>query len=238
MKPVRALFFDLDGTLLDGSGFGEAVARTCSRIAATRPGLSAERLLTANNTVWESYWPEVEQEWTLGVLDGTTVSLEAWRRTLLACGSDDEGLARLALDTLSVQARGANRLFDDVQEILDRLVGRLPLALITNGAADTQREKLRALGIEDHFDAIIVSGEHGVAKPDPAIFQIALDNLGVGPERAWHVGDSLEADIAGARDAGLTAVWLNRNGAARSPEHPEPHVEIRSLTELLEYIEP
>src|SRR4051812_44153104 len=99
MQPVRALCFDLDGTLLDGSGFPEAIRRTCAELAAARPGLDAVRLLEANGEVWRAYWPGVEDKWTLGVLDGATVGLEAWRRALRTCGCDDDSLAHLARDT-------------------------------------------------------------------------------------------------------------------------------------------
>jgi HAD superfamily hydrolase (TIGR01549 family) len=230
---IRAICFDLDGTLLDGSGFRQTIARSCSEIASRWPGLAPDRLLRANGEVWAAYWPQVEGMWTLGVFDGATVSLEAWHRTLRACGVDNEEIGRFALETHSRHALEAHCLYDDAREVVGQLTGRLPLALITNGAADTQREKLKALAIESYFDSVVVSGEHGVAKPDAAIFRHALDALGVAPDEALHVGDSLEADVAGALNAGLTAVWLNRHGEERDASHPAPHHEITSLTELL-----
>jgi len=233
MKPVQALFFDLDGTLLDGSGNQEAIQRTCREIASAQPGLDAARLLEANTEVWRRYWPEVEDNWTLGVLDGATVSLEAWRRTLSACGCNDESLARLARETHGQHRREAFRLFDDVQELFTLVQTRLPLALITNGASDTQRENLRVLGIEDQFRAIVISGEVGVAKPDASVFRLALDKLGVEPENVWHVGDNLRTDVAGAKAASLIAVWLNRGGLTWKEGDPKPDLEIRSLTELV-----
>ncbi|MEE9253797.1 MAG: hypothetical protein V3U43_02590, partial [Pseudomonadales bacterium] len=143
-KPVQALFFDLDETLLDGSRFQESIVRTCGKIAASQPGLDAARLIEANSRVWQGYWPEVEDKWTLGALDGASVSLEAWRRTLRACGCNDESMARLALQTHWQLGREAHRLFDDVRELFTSVRrSRVALALITNGASDTQRDKLR-----------------------------------------------------------------------------------------------
>lgn len=212
MKPVKALCFDLNSTLLDGSGIHEAILRTCRDLAAVRPSLDATRLLEANTAVWQEYWPEVEDGWTFGRLDGATVSLEAWRRTLRACGCDDDALAWLARDTHRRHERETIRLFSDARELFAWLSGtKLPLALITNGASDTQRDALRALGIEQRFDAVVISGEVGVAKPTAAVFGIAVEKLAVQPEQVWHVGDSLSTDIAGAKAAGLTAVWLNRD---------------------------
>jgi putative hydrolase of the HAD superfamily len=130
--------------------------------------------------------------------------------------------------------RATYRLFDDVQEIfaLVRKAG-VPLALITNGASDTQRDKLRALGIQHWFDAVVVSGEVGIAKPDISVFRLALNKLAVECEMVWHVGDSLTTDVAGAKAADLTAVWLNRSGRVRREGDPEPNIEIRSLSNLV-----
>ena len=234
MQLIQALFFDLDGTLLDNSGEQESILRTCEKVAAIQPELDPARLLEANTRVWEPYWSEVEDNWTLGDLDGASLSLEAWRRTLQACACNDENLAQHAAQTHQQLTHAGYRLFNDVQEVLVFAArSRVPLALITNGASDTQREKLRVLGITHHFDAIVISGEVAVGKPDPAAFQAALNRLAVGPEDVWHVGDSLTTDVAGANAAGLTSVWLNRTHRVRSEGDPEPDIEIRSLSELI-----
>ncbi len=141
MEPVQALSFDLDDTLLDGSRFSfqETILHTCAELAKVT-GLDANRTLEANGKTWGSYWPVVEEKWTLGGLSGAEVGLEAWRRTLMACGRDDESLARLARDIHSKHRRKTLRLFDDVHEFLNVLKPRLRLAVITNGASDTSAE--------------------------------------------------------------------------------------------------
>src|SRR6266567_181968 len=233
MEPVQAVSFDFDDTLLDGSksSIQETILHTCAELA-TVTGLDANRILEANDKAWQSYWPEVEEKWTLGRVSGAEVSLEAWRRTLVSCGRDDESLARLARDFHSQYQNKTLRLFDDVHELLNVLKPRFRLAVITNGASDTQRGRLRLLGIEQVFDAIVISGEVGAAKPDQYVFTLALQKLGVKKENAWHVGDSLKTDVAGALGAGLSAVWLNRAGVHRKEDDPKPHHEIRSLKEL------
>lgn len=231
VKPARVLCFDLDNTLIDGSGSKDAILRTCAQLAAAT-GLDAARLFEANSRVWQTYWPEVERKWTLGALTGTAVSSEAWRRTLLTCGRNDESLVQLAREVHSRHAREAVRLFDDARELLNIPKSHVPFALITNGASDTQRNTLRILGIEEKFDTVVISGEVGIAKPDPSIFGLALQKLGVEPENAWHVGDSLGTDVAGALDAELVAVWLNRAEVSRNEGDPKPDYEIHSLREL------
>ena len=233
MIPTRALFLDLDGTLLDDSLQQEAIVRTCEEVAEMRPGLDAVRLAEANWRVWEAYWPQVENDFTLGKMEGVSVSLEAWRRTLHACGCSDESVVQRAAQTHGQLARAAYCLFDDVLEFLASVTGaHVPIALITNGASDTQRDKLRALGIENWFDSVLISGEVGLAKPDSAIFELALGRLAVEKEAVWHVGDSLMTDVTGANAAGLTSVWLNRTGAFRTEDDPEPDIETRSLSDL------
>ena len=117
--PPQALSLDLDGTLLDESRLQEAIVRTCDRIAATLPGLHASRLAEANAREWAAYWATIEDEWDLGALDGASVQLEAWRRTLRACGCDDESAAQFAARTFRELCRETYALFDDVPELLE-----------------------------------------------------------------------------------------------------------------------
>ncbi len=231
---VRAIFLDLDGTLLDNGHEQEAISRTCDKVAAVQPGLDAARLAEANSRVWEAYWPQVENDFMLGKMEGASVSLETWRRALQACGCREESVARLAADTHAQLSRSAYCLFSDVLDFLATVTGaHVPLALITNGASDTQRDKLRALGIESWFDNIVISGEVGAAKPASTIFELALGNLTVDKEAVWHIGDNLATDVAGANAAGLTSIWLNRTGVLRTEDDPEPDIEIRLLSDLI-----
>lgn len=104
--------------------------------------------------------------------------------------------------------------FSDVIPFLDaaRDAG-FALAVVTNGSTIAQRAKIDLLGRE-RFASIVVSAEHGVAKPDAAIFRIALDELGVDPADAVHVGDHPVNDVEGSRRAGVRAILLDRAGAA------------------------
>jgi HAD superfamily hydrolase (TIGR01509 family) len=237
MRRPRALTLDLDDTLLDGDGHDEAIARVCNALADLYPTLDAEEVKSANAEAWRQYWLVVEDDWWTGKLDSAAVSFEGWRRTLLLCGCTDAAVARTARDLHREFDREAHRLYDDVQGLLDFVQReKLPIALVTNGASDVQREKLEVLGLEDQFVAIVVSGELGSAKPDGHPFQTAVQALGSSPSDTWHVGDNLANDVGGARSAGLVAVWLNRHRLLPTEHDPEPKIEVDSLSKLVSVI--
>lgn len=246
----RALLVDLDQTLVDHSGVAASVAWTCEVVAAAVPGLDPARLRQANTEFWAEHWPRVEKECWLGRMDGFAIRREGWRRALAACGCADESVVELAVECLQTLSHQARRLYPDAEQFLAGVAkAGTRLAVVTNGPSDFQHETLR--GIEDRVDAVIISGEVGVAKPDPAIFLLATERLGVTPSDAWHVGDSLTHDVVGAQAAGMPVAWLNRGRVgvplaissasivapsssfdARS-EAVRPDLEISSLTELL-----
>ena len=96
------------------------------------------------------------------------------------------------------------------------------------------------MGLDSAFDAVVISGEVGATKPDPAIFEVALDRLGMSERRehVWHVGDSLTSDVAGAVAAGLSSVWVNRSGQEREPGAPRPTLEVATLHGLCDLMTP
>jgi|SRR4051812_3598088 HAD superfamily hydrolase (TIGR01549 family) len=99
---------------------------------------------------------------------------------------------------------------DGVAERLRALsAGGWKLAIVTNGEADMQAAKIEQLGVAPLFDAICISGELGVRKPDARIFALAIERCGGDGAGAWMVGDG-EVDVEGAHRAGLHSVWLHR----------------------------
>jgi putative hydrolase of the HAD superfamily len=121
------------------------------------------------------------------------------------------------------------RAYPEVPDVLARLrAGGARLAVVSNWDVSLH-DVLERTGLRPLVDAVVISAELGVAKPDPAIFRAALGRLGAAAEGAVHVGDSLEHDVAGARAAGLEAVLVARNGAAA----PDGVRTVRSLAELV-----
>lgn len=133
------------------------------------------------------------------------------------------------------------KLFDEALESIsalracERAVGRPErprIGLVTNGPADTQRDKISLLGLDRAVDFAVVSGEVGAWKPDQRIFSEALGLGEAEPGETVFIGDSPEHDVMGAQAVGIRAIWLNRTAATWPPELNPPDDEIATLSEL------
>jgi putative hydrolase of the HAD superfamily len=152
-----------------------------------------------------------------------------YRRFLEELGVEDHGLSLELYATFS--STSSYRLFDDVLPSLDRLKERgYRLGLISNFEGWLE-EMLVELEVGHLFDAAVISGVEGVEKPDPRIYEIAIARVGVKPESAVHVGDSVAADVRPALSVGLKAVLLDRAARYESVDLGEVP-RISSLEEL------
>jgi putative hydrolase of the HAD superfamily len=104
--------------------------------------------------------------------------------------------------------------------------------VVTNNVAVEQRQKIAACGFGPLLDAVIISEEAGITKPDPRIFRLALETLGCEAADTVMIGDAWETDIAGARAAGIRPVWFNRFGAA-SPDRSVAEIHALAPTSLV-----
>jgi putative hydrolase of the HAD superfamily len=142
----------------------------------------------------------------------------------------EEAAEELAAKFVTVR-RALLRLMPDALEMLARLAPSKQFGLVTNGEPFFQRWKMQSVGLAGFFRAVVVSGDEMIGKPDPRIFHKALTLLNASPESAVMVGNSLKRDIAGARAAGITCVWLKVAGA-EEPAEVAPDFTISSLSEL------
>ena len=218
--PVAAVCFDVDATLVDSE-------------ASLRAGL---RELLGTDEDWADWCALTDRHYLrylAGEVDFDTMRQQRTRDFFASRGEvlcPGEVVRREERRTTAM--RRAWRLFDDALPCLRalRALG-LRLAAITNAAGDYQRAKLSALGLGSAFDAVLISGELGVAKPHHTIFRRACRALGVPPAQAVHVGDRLDTDAEGARNAGMHGVWLDRSGHGALPRDAGISV-IQRLVEL------
>jgi putative hydrolase of the HAD superfamily len=252
---LKAILFDLDDTLLVEVASAEAAFLATCALAQERYGVDAEALcqtvrgkarelwhaaparsyaVAIGISSWEALWARfLGDEPNLRALRAwaPTYRRESWTRALVEHGIDDLPFAERLSETFPRERRALHVVYPDVEPVLKEMRKTFRLALLTNGAPDLQREKLAGSGLEPYFDAVVVSGEVGVGKPDPRLFALALDRLEVLPGEAVMVGNSLRSDIAGAQGAGIRAIWVNREGKAIGGE-VVPDAQIESLDEL------
>ena len=111
------------------------------------------------------------------------------------------------------------------------------IGLVTNGPSEVQHAKIDLLKIREEVDFAIISGDVGCEKPHPDIFDAALIAGGSPPHQTLFVGDSEEFDMVGAKNAGLTPIWINRTGRPwQLPSPPPPHT-ISTLSAILDMLD-
>ncbi|MBT8067304.1 MAG: HAD family hydrolase [Gammaproteobacteria bacterium] len=125
------------------------------------------------------------------------------------------------------EARNDVELFPEVRPALVALRERFVLIAVTNGNANLEK-----IGIRDLFDGVVSAVMAGAAKPERPIFDMAVEVGGAGAAETLHVGDHPLYDVHGARNAGLHAVWVNRNGDQWPEDYDLPHAEVQHVGEL------
>jgi putative hydrolase of the HAD superfamily len=105
-------------------------------------------------------------------------------------------------------------VYPDVEPALERLRAIGTTLAVVSNFDGRLAPLLAAKGLAHHFSAIVVSSEHGAAKPDPVIFRVALRACDADPRSTLHVGDSVDHDLRGAREAGLVALLIDRDATA------------------------
>lgn len=224
-RVVRAVLFDLDDTLFDHSGCAREALSAVHSGHACFAGIGFEAFERAH----AAYLEELHQEVMFGRLPLEDARRERFRRLFNAYDVDaGRELAGAAASMYRDRYRESRRTVQGAAALLRLVKTRARVGVVSNNLLAEQQEKIAFCGIEAFVDALVVSEEAGVAKPDPAIFTLALDRLGCRAEDAVMIGDSWSADVAGARAAGIRAVWFNRLGEA--PPDVDPAVgELRSL---------
>ena len=184
---------------------------------------------------WEGLWCRFEGDGDdIGWLHAwsPTYRREVWRLALAQQGVEDAELAQELGERFARERRARHETFADAAPALEALAADYALALVTNGAACLQGEKLAASGMTERFSVVVISAEVGVGKPDSAIFRHALAQLGCDAGHAVMIGDSLRKDVHGALTSGLGAVWLNRFGRRPDADHPHVAPQIATLADL------
>lgn len=220
-----AVLFDLDDTLFDH--------RHCARTALEAVRASHAAFAGVDRHEFEASHSRHLEALHLQVLAGA-IRLDDARRERFRRLFEDAGV-RAGDDLVHATAIAYRDCYmrswqpvPGAGPLLRALQGRARIGVVSNNLHEEQIQKIRHCGFDQYLDSVVISERAGVTKPDPAIFRMALDELGCGAGHAVMVGDSWTADVAGARAAGIRAVWFNRSGAPK-PEPADDVAELRAL---------
>lgn len=222
MRGIRTITVDLDDTLWP---IGPVIRRAESRLLAWL-GRHYPRIT-------EKFSPEAIRDVRSEVITehaDRIHDLGFLRRTVLGRISEAAGYGTDMVDdafAIFNEERNNVDVYPDVRPALTTLGRSYTLIAVTNGNAN-----LGAIGLRDMFDDVVSAATAGAAKPSRQIFDVAVRAGGATAHETVHVGDHPEQDVDGARQAGLRAVWVNRNGHTWPAELPEPDEIVEDIGHL------
>jgi putative hydrolase of the HAD superfamily len=175
-------------------------------------------------------WKEFEE----GLITQEKLKVERFKRLAnkLEVAFDEVEFAKVYMKHLA----DASFLFEDSEALVESLYKDYKLTIVTNGLTDVQNGRIKKSTIAKYFQDVVISEEVKVAKPDPRIFDLALNNLKhTDKSKVLMVGDSLSSDIKGGVNAGIDTCWYNPSKTPNTSDI-KPTYEISSLNELKDII--
>ena len=230
-SPCQVIIFDVNGTLLgyeDPLGFEKRFAQACRDLGHP---VTTDQVCTVFQRLMQE-WAGIKTPGFRRASSGEQYrqTMTWWYQLMLEALKVSGNLWQQAdaLYERFIVQEGFMPLFGDVKDTLSRLQSRgMRLGILSNFPPHLE-ETLALHGIHGYFDFFVISSLVGLEKPDPAIFELAIERAGVPKEDILYVGDNMDDDIRGARAVGLPAILIDRHD--RWPE--ADCVRIRSLSEL------
>jgi putative hydrolase of the HAD superfamily len=219
---INHIFFDLDHTLWDFETNSDIAFQTIFK--QHKVNVSLEKFLNYYKPINQKYWnlyskdKVSKEDLRLGRLKDTFDKINF--------KASNDLINNLSVDYINVLP-DSNLLFDGAHDILNHLFPNYQLHIITNGFNEVQSKKMEKSGLTKYFKSIITSEDVGVKKPNPIIFEYALEQTKATSSESIMIGDNWEADIMGAKNAGFDVIYCNFNN--------EPVSEsIKSVSNLIE----
>lgn len=227
MNKIEHIFFDLDHTLWD---FDKNSALTFEKIfKLNKLELQIEKFLPIYEPINLNYWKLYREE----RIDKANLRYKRLKDAFdaLEFQVEDEIIDKLAIDYIEYLTT-FNHLFEGAVEVLEYLQENYQLHIITNGFEEAQLRKMTNAQITSYFKTITNSEMVGVKKPNPLIFNYALEKAEATPHNSIMIGDNLEADIEGAQNVGMSVLFFNYHNV----DHPEDIKSIKSLQEIKQHL--
>jgi len=240
MTNPAAILFDLDDTILNDTGSTQACWETaCNTYAPQLGAISAAELLGAIETYRRWYWADPERH-RQGRLDLSQARRHIVMTAMQRLGLDAPEIASQLADYHTALREQELALFPGALQVLRRTQEQgIRAALITNGSATAQRQKVERFALASYFQCVVIEGEYGCGKPDPAVYRFALEQLGAAPEQSWMIGDNLEWDVAAPQRLGIWSIWNDVAGRGLPANSAvQPNRIVNGIVELLTLIRP
>lgn len=227
MSKYKDVFFDLDRTLWDfDTNSALALSEIYVKFNLGERGVeSTEKFIAVYQEINEVLWDRYRK----GLLNKRKLRSRRFTQTLEYFGIDDEYLGEQLGSMYIELSPYKTATLPNCMEILDYLAGRYALHIITNGFEEVQNIKLAQSGLTRYFSKVITSEQAGARKPDPKVFDYALELTKGSVENSLMIGDDLRTDIEGARNIKMDHVYYNPRRAAHSEDLFH---EINDLIEL------
>ena len=225
---IKHIFFDLDHTIWDfDRNAEETLTELYEQYALQKLGLSscAEfiEVYTANNhLLWAEYHT--------GKITKETLRSERFSKTFIQLGIHPDHIPQQFEDDYVRMTPTKTNLFEGSRKVLSYLQQKFDLHIISNGFKESTLMKMDRSALNPYFKNVIISEDVGVNKPHQAIFEYALQKAGASKKESIMIGDSLEADIIGAKSFGMQAIFFNPN-KKEAPDYVD--WQIQHLEELL-----
>lgn len=228
MRNITHVFFDLDHTLWDFKmNSRETLGELFHEMRLDSHGVqNVESFIESYERVNDIKWAQYRK----GEIDKETLRKTRFRDALIHFEVDHPNLAHQMEIAYIERSPHKTNLFQGAHETLEYLREKYSLHIITNGFSEVQDVKLTKSGLKPFFETVITSEQVGVNKPDPKIFHHALHSTGAKRNQSVMVGDNLEADVRGARRAGLHSVFFNPEGQTHDDK---VSAEIHNLKQLI-----
>jgi putative hydrolase of the HAD superfamily len=232
----RAMLIDMDDTILSAYARPElAWNAVAGEFAGELAPLPPEQVAAAIVESGRKFWATAEPAWRLKLTEARQKIVRGGFSALAEAGHLTSDLVRRLADRFNAYREEQMFVFPGAHDAIDAFKERgIKLALITNGAADTQRAKIERFALAHRFDHIQIEGEHGFGKPEEKAYLHAMETLGVTAPDTWMIGDNLEWEVEAPQRLGIYAIWIDVHGQGLPAESTiKPDRIIRSLTELL-----
>ncbi len=225
---IRYLFFDLDHTLWDfETNSNETLLELFEEHQLDQHGLfDYARFIDVYKGVNHGLWDQYNR----GEVSKERLRERRFKETFEKLGLPEAYHPPQFSDQYITRCTEKPAVFADAHLVLQELKKKFGMSIITNGFPESQSRKMAASRLDGYFEHIIISEEVGYAKPHPGIFQSALDRSRMLADHVLMIGDNLHADIEGAQNAGLEALWFNPD----KKETPGGVKGIHSLKQMLE----